>query len=276
MTNDPDYELRIAREKDAQSTVHRERRKSFNSGSLQSGSVAFPVAGGTSTYPAGYTGYPSAAPGYPSSPYSPYSNYAPPDQSTHPAGPQSHSRSASGAYPDITRQMKDMDLASKEYAERGRNISGDYVRARKYSTNDRMHERTRTTSGTYTDRPNTYPPTTETYPNPGPYANPVQTSTRVNPYPPSQYPSVSPNLRGTDMPSSFIGANSTGYPGPSYAPSSSSIGEFSCTSGKGKVYPSDRGCDASPLEVSLNFLIDRKSTRLNSSHSGESRMPSSA
>ncbi|KAF8901649.1 hypothetical protein CPB84DRAFT_1846651 [Gymnopilus junonius] len=212
--NDPEYELRLARERDAQSSVHRDHRKSVSSGSpLPPGSVAFPVAGGTSTYPTSYPGLPNSTARYP---VTPYSNHALPSQSAYPTGLPGQNINASGAYPDIGRQFRDMDLGSKEHAERDRKISGDFSSTRKYSAGDKTYERTRTTSGDYASRPNPYPSPPETY-MPGPYK-----SGRANPYPASHYSSASPNMHGSDV-SSFGTANSTGYPGPTYTSSSASV-----------------------------------------------------
>lgn len=192
----------------------------MNSGSpLPPGSVAFPVAGGASGYSAGYPVHPSSAVGYPSTPYS---SYVPPGQPTYPTGLSSHSRNPSGAYADISRQFKDMDLGSKEDIERDRKTSGEFSHPRKHSASDKTYERTRTTSGNYSDRPMPYPSPPETFVIPRPYGNAAHGSGRPNPYPASHYSSASTNLHDSDM-SSFGTANSTGYPGPNYASSSSPV-----------------------------------------------------
>ena len=196
--NDSEYELNLARERDAQSTVNRERRKSFNEGGTGSipGSVSFPPMAGNTGYPI----HPNAATGYPS-PYSSYSNLAtagtpvPPDP--YGSGNIGHSRKQSGAYADITRQLNDLDIdGNKEYmTEHDRKaISGSHTR--KYSTNDPTYgaERPRTVSGNYVDRSNPYP-TAAYAPASGPYSNPKNVPAgpnTTNPYP--NYYASSPNV----------------------------------------------------------------------------------
>ncbi|KDR83429.1 hypothetical protein GALMADRAFT_235562 [Galerina marginata CBS 339.88] len=212
--NDSEYELRLARERDAQSTANRDRRKSFNSGNpVPTGSVAFPVAGGSSGYPT----HPTT--GYPSSPYSNYAALNPPAGPAYSMGPSGHSKKSSGSYPDIARQFKDIDLShSNDHGERDRKLSNNGPR--KYSTSDNTYERTRTYSGNYADRPNLYPSPPGSYAPSGPYSNPKNQATYANPYPASHYTTASPNMRASDI-SSFGTANSTGYPGSSYTSSPS-------------------------------------------------------
>ena len=209
--NNSEYELNLARERDAQSTMNRERRKSFNAGGTGPipGSHSFPPTTGNTGYPI----HPNAATGYPS-PYSSYSNLAnagtpvPPDPYS--SGNIGHSRKQSGAYADITRQFNDLDIdGNKEYTtEHDRKASGG-SHTRKYSTNDPTYggERPRTVSGNYVDRANPYP-TFAYAPASGPYSNPKNGPGIANPY-----PNYSPNMRPSDI---SHGSTNLGYQGSMY------------------------------------------------------------
>ncbi|KAF8803801.1 hypothetical protein BYT27DRAFT_7195140 [Phlegmacium glaucopus] len=209
--NDAEYELRIARERDAQSSVNRERRKSFNTGGTGpiSGSASFPAIGNT-----GYPTHPNVATGYPPSPYSGYSNLAAPVGAPvppHGSGNTGHIRKQSGAYTDITRQFNDLDIdGNKEYTAEHDRKAGSGGHTRKYSTND-VGERT--ISGNYVDRANPYPTAAS-----GPYSNPKNAPAGqgvANPYP--NYYNSSPNMRPSDI---SYGSASSGYSGSMYpAPS---------------------------------------------------------
>ena len=200
--NDSDYELRMARERDAQSSVGRERRKSFVGGAGPPASVAFPTGPATNT---GYPTHPTVSTGYPTS--TSYSNYGSPNvpqygAPIYPVGATGHSRNPSSGGYDIARQMGDMDLKG----ERERKVSGR-GHARKHSTNEAAYERTRTTSGTYPDRDRA-----SAYASPPGYASSGGYGNHkgANPYP-SHYSSASPNIRPSEIP--YGTAGSTGYPG---------------------------------------------------------------
>jgi hypothetical protein len=214
--NDPEYELHMARERDAQSTVNRERRKSFNAGGTGSnpGSHSFPLMTGSTGYPS----HPNVATGYPPSPYSGYSTAGTPV----PSGPYGsggnigHSRKQSGAYTDITRQLNELDIDSnKEYTTEQDRKASSGSRTRKYSTNDPTYgaERPRTVSGNYVDRANPYATSTYT-PASGPYSNPKNVPAGpviANPYP--NYYTSSPNMRPSDI---SHGSTNLGYQGSTY------------------------------------------------------------
>ena len=208
--NDSDYELNLARERDAQSTVNRERRKSFNAGGVGPipGSHSFPPTTGNTGYPI----HPNAATGYPS-PYSSYSNLATAGTPV-PPGPYGsenigHSRKQSGAYADITRQFNDLDIdGNNEYSTEHERKASTGSRTRKYSTNDPTYgaERPRTVSGTYVDRANPYPAFGYA-PASGPYSNPKNVPT--GPGIANPYPNYSPNMRPSDLPTNL---GYQGYP----------------------------------------------------------------
>jgi hypothetical protein len=209
-----DYELNVARERDAQSTVNRERRKSFNAGGTgpNPGSHSFPPTTGNTGYPI----HPNAVTGYPS-PYSSYSNLAaagtpvPPD--SYGSANIGHSRKQSGAYADITRQLNDLDIdGNKEYTTEHDRKASSGSHTRKYSTNDPTYgaERSRTVSGNYVDRANPYP-TAAYAPASGPYSNPKNVPAGpgiTNPYP--NYYGSSPNMRPSDI---SHGSTNLGYQG---------------------------------------------------------------
>ena len=207
--NDSDYELNLARERDAQSTVNRERRKSFNAGGTGPipGSHSFPPTTGNTGYPI----HPNAPTGYPS-PYSSYSNIAaagtPALPEPYGSGNIGHSRKQSGAYADITRQFNDLDIdGNKEYTtEHDRKAN-----TRKYSTNDPTYgsERPRTVSGNYVDRANPYPSFTYA-PASGPYSNPKNLP--AGPGVANSYPNYSPNMRPSDISHGSANLGYQGYP----------------------------------------------------------------
>ena len=214
--NDSEYELHMARERDAQSAVNRERRKSFNAGGTGPipGSYSSPATGNS-----GYPSHPNVATGYP--PYSNVATVGPPAPSPYDSGNTGHIRKKSGAYTDITRQFNDLDIdGNKEYTEHDRKAGGG-SHARRYSTNDPTYgvDRPRSVSGNYVDRANPYPMaaaggyTSAS----GPYSNPKNVPAGpgiANPYP-NYYPS-SPNMRPSD---SSHGSANSGYPGSTYPPS---------------------------------------------------------
>ena len=213
--NDSEYELQMARERDAQSTMNRERRKSFNAGGTGPipGSHSFPPTTGNTGYPI----HPNGATGYP---YSAYSNIAtagtPVPTGPYGSGNIGRSRKQSGAFADITRQLNDLDIdGNKEYAiEHDRKVSSG-SHTRKYSTNDPTYgaERPRTVSGNYVDRSNPYPTAAYT-PASGPYSNPKNVPAGpgiANPYP--NYYASSPNMRPSDI---SHGSTNQGYQGSMY------------------------------------------------------------
>lgn len=200
--NDPDYELRWARERDAQSTASRDRRKSFNTGTTgPPGSMFY-------SSPTGATGYSNPpggpqVPGYPSNPY--FNDTNPNPLPSYATGPSIHGRTpSSGSYHDITRQFNDLNLnRSKDHPERDRKTSGP-SRSAKYNIGEPTFERQRTVSGNYADRGNPYPPP------PGAYGSSNPQTSGVNPYPSSQYRDPSPNMHPSEIP--FGTASPSGYP----------------------------------------------------------------
>lgn len=175
----PDYELKLARERDAQSSIGRERRQSFGNAGPPINNVTFPQAAPSTTYPS----HPGVAAGYPSSPYHGYvAGYA---------SSGGHSRGVSVGTHEITKQMHDLELNK---AERERKVS--FGHPRRYSTKESPYERPRTISGNFSDRSN-------------PYSSPSGTNTYINPK--SHYSSSSPNVRPGEFPP-YGKAGSTGYP----------------------------------------------------------------
>ncbi|KIM45863.1 hypothetical protein M413DRAFT_295866 [Hebeloma cylindrosporum] len=272
--HDPDYELRLARERDAQSTASRDRRKSFNSGTAAPpSSLFFP------SHATGATGYPSQSggpqvTGYPSNPYFNGTTLDPPP--SYATGPPVHSRTpSSGSYHDITRQFNDMNLnRSKDYPERDRKTSGP-SRSSKYNVGEGASERQRTVSGNYADRGNPYPP------GPGPYlpyhnSNPQLSG--VNPYPTSQYRDPSPNMHPSEIP--FGTAGSSGYPtaysSSSYGTSPSrkpaEIGRSSSTTPFGgpvpHVYPRGHILEGQPIPTGSSRPPSRPASRAPSPNPG--------
>ncbi|CAA7260238.1 unnamed protein product [Cyclocybe aegerita] len=197
--NDSEYELRLARERDAHSAVGRDRRKSFNAGATEqrSGSVAFPP-GAQST---GYPPHPSVGTGYPPSPYSGYEppvvapGYASSASSSH------HRNANNGNYPDLTRQFNDLDMDHRGKTERERKASGGLARPRKYSTSDGPYERHRTISGNYAGHTTSFTPPSI-----------PSTSSKYAPPAPSNayFTAPSPNMRPSDV--SYGTAGSSAYP----------------------------------------------------------------
>ena len=211
--NDSEYELNLARERDAQSSVNRERRKSFNAGGTGPipGSNSFTSTTGNTGYPV----HPNAASGYPS-PYSSYSNLAtagtpvPPDP--YGSGNIGHSRKQSGAYADITRQFNDLDIdGNKEYTTEHDRKASTGSRTRKYSTSDPTYgaERPRTASGNYVDRANPYPAFAYA-PASGPYSNPKNVP--AGPGIANPYPNYSPNMHPSDISHGSTNLGYQGYP----------------------------------------------------------------
>jgi hypothetical protein len=205
--NDSEYELYTARERDAQSTVNRERRKSFSAGGPGPipGTYSFPTTGNAG-YPShpNVTGYPPPNPGYSTTvPPNPYGS-----------GNTTRIRKQSGAYTDITRQFNDLDIdGNKEYmTEHDRTAGGGHTR--RYSTNNSIYgvERPRTVSGSYGDRANPYPTAAGGYtPASGPYSNPKNVPAGpgiANPYP--NYYASSRDNRPSDI---SHGSANSGYPG---------------------------------------------------------------
>lgn len=206
---DPDYELRMARERDAQSSTNRDRRKSFNTGPQNGPDIAFPSISGSGGYPV----HPSQMNGYGTSPYSDYAGlHTAPGVPIYPSGMdgRSHSRnpSASGsAYGDLANQFNDLDIDRQKDYERDRKSSNP-KRTRKYSTNDDTYERARTISGNYVDR-NAYPSAAGAYQSaPGPFSN-HQNPSHPGPYPTNSYIASSPNMHAGEIP---YGAGASGYP----------------------------------------------------------------
>ncbi|KAF8204871.1 hypothetical protein BJ912DRAFT_1052189 [Pholiota molesta] len=206
---DPDYDLRMARERDAQSTTNRDRRKSFNTGAQNGPDIAFPSTSGSGGYPV----HPSQMNGYGTSPYSDYAGlHAAPGVPIYPSGMdgRSHSRnpSANGsAYGDLANQFNDLDIDRQKDYERDRKSSNP-KRTGKYSTNDDTYERARTISGNYVDR-NAYPSAAGAYQSaPGPFSN-HQIPSHPGPYPTNSYIAPSPNMHAGEIP---YGAGASGYP----------------------------------------------------------------
>jgi hypothetical protein len=236
--NDPEYELRLARERDVQSTANRERRKSFNTGTAgPPGSVFFPPTGG-SGYPT-QSGGPQVT-GYPSNPYFNATN---PPYAT---GPSAHSRTpSSGSYNDITRQFNDLNLnRSKDYPERDRKTSGP-SRPSKYNIGEATFERKRTVSGNYADHGNPFPGAYS------PYGNSNPQTSGVNPYPSSQYRDPSPNMHPSEIP--YGSASSSGYPaysssayGASPSRKPAEVGHSTAPFG-GHIYPRGHVLEGQPI-----------------------------
>ncbi|KAF9471836.1 hypothetical protein BDN70DRAFT_938634 [Pholiota conissans] len=209
--NDPEYELKMARERDAQSTVNRDRRKSFNTGTQGGPAVTFPSMNGGVPYPI----HPTQIPAYGTSPYSDYSNlHTSPGSSAYPSAMDSRSRShsrnpsANAGYGDLTKQFKDFDIDRQNDYERDRKSSNP-KRTRKYSTNEETYERARTISGNYVDR-DAFPTAPGPYSTaPGPYANPQHQPQAYPTYPTNSYITPSPNTRAGDI---SYGATPSGYP----------------------------------------------------------------
>ena len=247
----------MARERDAQSTLNRERRKSFNAGGTGPilGSYSFPTSGNT-----GYPTHPNVPTGYPS-PYSGYSNHTTGTVTPSPYGSGNigHVRKQSGTYPDIARQFNDLDIdGNKEYTtEHDRKAGGGHTR--RYSANDPTYgaERPRTVSGNYIDRANSYPTAAAgSYtPASGPYSNPKNNPAGpgiANPY--TNYYASSPNMRPSDI--SHASAN-PGYPGSTY-PSSRDQAELIARSTTPfgapppQVYPRGHVLEGQPVVVNNN------------------------
>lgn len=251
--NDSEYELHMARERDAQSVVNRESRKSFNMGTGPiPGPLAFPATGNTG-YPShsnvstGYPGYPNVAPmGTPVPAYG--------------SGNTGHNRKQSGAYTDITRQFNDLDIdGNKEYTTEHDRKAGGGGHPRKYSTNDPTYgaERPRTISGNHVERANTYPPPAGGYtPASGPYSNPKNVPAGpgiANPYP--SYYASSPSMRPSD---NSYGSGGPGYPGPMYPSPSRDQAELIARSTTPfgapppQVYPRGHVLEGQPMGVNNN------------------------
>ena len=250
--NDSEYELNLARERDAQSTVNRERRKSFSAGGTGPipGSHSFPPTTGNTGYPI----HPNVATGYPS-PYSSYSNLAtsgtpvPPDP--YGSGNIGHSRKQSGAYADITRQFNDLDIdGNKEYTTEPDRKASTGSHSRKYSTNDPTYapERPRTVSGNYVDRANPYPAFSYA-PASGPYSNPKNVP--AGPGIANPYSNYSPNMRPSDV---SHGSTNLGYQGYPSRDQSDGIGRSTTPFGAPppQVYPRGHVLEGQPIVVNNN------------------------
>lgn len=223
---DHDAELRKARERDAQSNMARERRKSFNAGApVAPGTYAFPTTGSN-------TGYPQAGPGYPSSQYSGYGDRPAGGVPGYAASSGGYSRErkysagGGGGYSDLDRQFGDLDLDRRERdrdypGERERKISG-VGRPRKYSTSEAGGERSRAVSGNLGARPDGYGTAGGSY---GPPSGPYNSSTRSfsggsGPHHASpNMRAASPNLRPGEAPYAPTNISGTGYPGSNYSSS---------------------------------------------------------
>jgi hypothetical protein len=249
--NDTDYDLRLARERDAQLAANRDRRKSFNTG------TAGPPSSMSFT---GVTGYPRQSGGshatvYPSIPYSnaaslnPHGSYA--------TGPSIHHRTpSSGTYHDITRQMDDLNLSrSKDHSERDRKTSSS---GRSSRPGEATFEPQHIVSGNYVDRANPYPPPTGAYP---PYSNSNPQASGVNPYPSLRYRDPSPNMHPSEIPFA-----SSGYPGS--APSSSAYGASPARN------PAEIGHYAAPFGGSVPVYPRGHVLEGQSIHNSPSRPPS--
>ncbi|KAF4619742.1 hypothetical protein D9613_005383 [Agrocybe pediades] len=214
---DPEYELLLARERDAKATAERNRRPSFNAGSLASSApMAFPAPGVTKS---DYSAHPAP---YPPQPYPSYGMINPPAAPSYPPGAFGHTRSAGGSVHDISRQFKDMDLErTREQVERaGKPASAMHGRSYSASTGSaEPYGRPRAVSGNFGERPIPYPSPPNSYTPSTGYTNPVPPN-YAPPYPTSSYIAPSPNMRPQDT--SFGIANATGYPtaNASYAGSS--------------------------------------------------------
>ena len=203
----------MARERDVQSAVNRERRSNTGSTGPIPGSTSFPTAGNT-----GYPTHPSVTTGYPPSPYSGYSNVQIPGAPVPVHGSGNRRNRKQSVHTDIARQFNELDIDdNKEYKIEYDRKAGGGGHTRKYS-NDPTYgtERPRTMSGSYIDRTNPYPTATagDYMPASGPYSNPKNVPAGVagqgitNPYP--NYYTSSPNMSPSDI--SYGSANS-GYPG---------------------------------------------------------------
>lgn len=255
---DSDYALRIARERDAQSTGSRDRRKSFNNGS-QGAPVTFPSMNG-GTYPT----HPSQVSGYPSNPY--VGTYASPPGPTYPAAVNGHSRnrSSSGAgYSDLANQFSNLGMDHQKDYERDGTISST-KRSHKYSDSESF-ERARTVSGNYTDRNAYQAIPSAVYPAaPEPFANPQ------NHYPSSPYIIPSPNMHAGEVP--YGSAGVSGYP-----TSSSSTYNTSPA-----IHSASIGCsttpfgDPTPQVYPRGHILEGQSVTSNAGSTARSHGPSRA
>lgn len=243
---DADYELRMAREWDSQSSMHRDRRRSFNAGPQSEPPVAFP---GTNGNPGGYPAHSSVGSGY--APYPGYNSAAPVAYSTS-ASSGGHSRkaSANGGYSDLAAQFNDLTVDRKKiYEERERKSS----RSRRYSTNESSYERPRTTSGTYDAARNAYPAAPGPYPGASSYGS-MNPPPNASGYPGSAY-APSPNMRsgeipyGTSVPSGYPGSNASSSPYPSPAQNPANIARSTTPfGGPGpQVYPRGHILEGQPI-----------------------------
>ncbi|KAJ6539060.1 hypothetical protein B0H19DRAFT_1176932 [Mycena capillaripes] len=242
---DADSELRKARERDAQVTAARERRKSFNQGGAAPGSLAFPASGGTGGgYSAmgamGATGYPSANPGYPATPYTAGYNGVP----AAPAGYEQQDRkyNTSAGLSDLDRQFGELDLdRNREYSERERKVSG-LSRPSRYQTEA---ERARKMSNNIGERPQYN--TTGSYSS-GTYSNTAAYSAQTvgNPYP-SAYSNPSPNMRPGESPQVPYAASA--YTNPNYPAAGPPMARPTTPygGGGGQVYPPGHIMEGRPI-----------------------------